>query len=458
MKSVLASLSLANLCLVRIWVELLGDHIEPPPTIWYAAALLNLVLLTALIWAVARWGGALGRSLLALAGFALLAKEFTLSAGHDDAAWKGSLATVVESGLRRGWLWPAALILLGMLGWLVWRTQLRWIAPVLVMLSPIVFVTAGQASWKVIRPGRASASAPRPGLPSAPLNAGPRIVVILFDELDERLAFTARPSGLRLPALDAFRQQSVVFRQAFSPSDGTQVSVPLILGRVFERSSLGGHRAGIAGWYIPYCQKYGAFVESCQAWPMDRQLNSYGSGLFQVCRNQLRSFFESSLYSLFGQSLSVEAHVRTVLEMEEAAARLAARPDLDLVFLHLPTPHTPFIFNTERRDLSARNQNAQGYFANLELADRIFSRIQAQLMAGGLWTRTHVLVTGDHGFRQAHRFGYPKETLHVPVMWKPAGQVAPRTVQQRFETRGLGSLVSRLLNNEAAETLLAGYP
>ena len=454
----LVALSLANLLLIRIWTELLGERLEPTPPVWCAAALVNLALLTALIWAVIRWGSDLGRGVLTVVSVTLLAKELALSAGHAAASWKATAAGVIESGMRRGWLWPAALLALALLAWVAWRTRrVEWTASALVMLSPMVFVTAGRAGWQVL----VQPPAPKTLTQSAntAFRPGPRVVWIIFDELDERVAFTQRPAALHLPALDAFRAESIVFRQAISPSNSTVISIPALLGQVFERPGL---RAGLVGWHLSYCRDYGSRLANCQAWAMDRQLNSYGQGLANVVRNQWRSLFESSLYSFFGQSLALEAHARTVVEMEEAAAGLAARRDLNLVFLHLPTPHSPYIYDAVRRDLSATNQDARGYLGNLELADRVFASIRASLTASGLWSQTHVLVSGDHGFRQAYKIGYSGEDRHVPFMWKPAGQVKPRQLDQRFETGGVGGgtaeLVSRLLDGENAESVLARYP
>ena len=454
MRSWLVALSLANLLLIRIFTELLGEHTQPAPPVWYAAALVNLLLLTAFIWMVARWAGAWGRGILALSGAALLAKELTISLGHEAAAWKGFAAELVEAALRQGWLTLAVIAALILMAWVSWRTPLRWVPAALLMLSPVVVVTAGQTAWHLTQPPvaqpRFKATSPNP-----PASTGPRVVWIVFDELDERVAFSQRPATLRLPALDAFRAESIVFRQAFSPSNSTAISIPRMLGHVFERPDL---RAGLVGWHLPYCQDYGRHLASCQAWAMDRQLNSYGSGIFNVVRNQWRSLFESSLYSFFGQSLALEAHARTIVEMEDAAARLAARPDLNLVFLHLPVPHPPFIYHSGRGDLSASNQDARGYLANLELADRLFARIRLSLTKSGLWPQTHVLVTGDHGFRQAYRLGYSRQDLHVPLMWKPAGPAKPRQVDERFETSRTAALVSRLLKGENAESAVARYP
>ncbi len=464
-RTFVAALSLANLLLVRLWVELLGDFAGAIPRVRYGAALLDLALLTGAIWAAARWGGLAARLLLAVLSTALIAKEVTISVGQDVAAWKMGAAGVVDTALRQGWFWPVALAAIGGLGCVAWRTELRWASGLLVTLSPIALVTAGQVAWRLLMPTppailadstslRRTATPPRPAR-RVVTQPGARVVWILFDELDERVAFSQRREGLRLPALDAFRAGSIVYRQATSPSNATSDSVPQILGQVFE---LPGLRAGVVGWYIPYCDVFAAHLVDCQDWAMDRQINSYGDTLPQVTVNHFRSLLESSLYSLLGQSLAVQAHVRTVQAMEREAGRTATRPDLQLVFLHLPAPHTPFVYRPAQKDFGAANQNSSGYLNNLALADRLFAGVRGRLEEAGMWATSHVIVTGDHGYRQANRLGYPPFDRHVPWMWKPAGQFRPQAVDRPFETRRAAGFVHRLLAGDSTEAVLAGYP
>lgn len=458
LKSALVALSLANLCLIRIWVGLLGTGTSTgtggtPPKEWFAAALLNLALLAALFWIARRWPTA-----VAFAAGALIAKELVLVLAGGGQRWQGQVATLVETGLRQAWLIPLGILLLAAAGWTVsWireRKQLAWLPSFLLALSPIVPVTAGQAAWHLLAPLPLAAKQP-PAKPSAMAHefAPHPFVWIVFDELDERVAFSQRPTGVNMPELDRFRNEAIVFRQAFSPANATSISIPTLLGKLLERPHL---RAGVVGWYLPYCRDYA--LARCQAWPMNRQVNSYGpglrGGLGRVVANQLRSLFETSLYSVFGQSLAVQAHVRTVEEMEEAAVRLVADPYLDLVFIHLPAPHPPFV----GPHLTAANQDARGYLVNLALADRIFGKIRAGLTATGRWHHAHVLVTGDHGYRQAQKLGYPPEDRHVPWMWKPAGTVPPRQSSQPFETSRTAELIARLLEGDTPQSVLARYP
>ncbi|MBY0505211.1 MAG: sulfatase-like hydrolase/transferase [Bryobacteraceae bacterium] len=441
----LAALSLANLCLLRIWVGLLG---EPVPRAWYAAALLNLLLLSLLFWTISRF--TLGRWIAGVAGLALITKEATLASGQD--ALLKPVAQMMEAGLRQGWLLPAAALGASLAAWLLWRLPTRWILSALLILSPVVAVTAGPVAWRLAFSPAPPSPAFRPS--TAPGLRHGTVVWILFDELDERVAFTARPAGLRLPALDAFRAESVVFREARSPANSTAVAIPLMLGNLLERPGL---RTGLIGWYLPYCQTYPALA-SCQAWPMDRQRNSYGHTLGAALRDQLRSFFESSLYSVFGQSLAIEAHVRTILAMEEASVRLVQAPGYDLVFLHLPTPHSPYVYDAARGTLSATNQDARGYLGNLQVADRLFAKVRESLERAGRWRDTHVIVTGDHGYRQAQKLGYPPDDLHVPWLWKPPGESRAREVRQPFATRDAAAFVGHLLDGDAPESVLARYP
>lgn len=394
---------------------------------------------------------------LGLLSSALILKELVLSAGQDSDRWRGRVAALVETGLRQGWAWPLGLLGLAGLGWLISRARWTWISQSLLILTPIVAVTAGQVLWRMLTLAPPSPLAPRVAHSPATsaTGKGAPVVWIVFDELDERVAFAQRPAGLSLPALDAFRAEAVTFLNAQSPANATAISIPAMLSHLLERPGL---RAGIAGWYLPYCRTYAPYLQQCRQWPMNRQMNSYGHGLLTVMKNQGRSLLETSLYSAFGQSLAIQAHIRTILEMEQAAARMAADPNLDLVFLHLPAPHPPFVYDPARRDLSARNQDARGYLANLQLADRLFATIRARLERDGLWANAHVLVTGDHGYRQATRLGYPPGDRFVPFLWKPAGRVPPRQIATPFETHHTAALVNRLLEGEAAESVLARYP
>ena len=66
----------------------------------------------------------------------------------------------------------------------------------------------------------------------APLKRTPpslrRVVWLVFEELDQRIAFEARPPGLGLPELDRLRRESLYADAARPPAGTTEVVVPAL--------------------------------------------------------------------------------------------------------------------------------------------------------------------------------------------------------------------------------------
>ena len=74
--------------------------------------------------------------------------------------------------------------------------------------------------------------------------------------------------------------------------------------------------------------------------------------------------------------------------MREEAQRYAADPSLQLVFLHLPTPHPPHFYDRHSRTFTGRSPGAAGsYPDSLALADLILGEIREAMTRAGLWTR-----------------------------------------------------------------------
>ena len=98
-------------------------------------------------------------------------------------------------------------------GW-VWRRQILTLTPrVIRICAPLFFlvlINVGIAIDK-LNPERlfeypqVVGAAPKPEK-----SAANRVVWIIFDELDERVAFRDRPKEVEMPALDRFRNESTV--------------------------------------------------------------------------------------------------------------------------------------------------------------------------------------------------------------------------------------------------------
>ena len=98
---------------------------------------------------------------------------------------------------------------------------MKIISGALIIFSPFALLTLGQASWKAIESFGENTLMPnrtKMEVLDKPVSKLQRVIWILFDELDLRLAFINRPDNVNLPEFDQFRSQSLFATQGLSHS------------------------------------------------------------------------------------------------------------------------------------------------------------------------------------------------------------------------------------------------
>jgi arylsulfatase A-like enzyme len=78
--------------------------------------------------------------------------------------------------------------------------------------------------------------------------------------------------------------------------------------------------------------------------------------------------------------------------------RMLRNPSLNLVFIHIPVPHPPGIWDTRDKRFTLENSN---YIDNLALADATLGQIRSVMEEQGNWDSSTVLISGDHPYRPA---------------------------------------------------------
>ena len=306
----------------------------------------------------------------------------------------------------------------------------------LILLFPLVPFLLVEASWVLAHsPGlgsRVSASAGERGASGLPVaaRASQRVVWIIFDEMDYRLAFES-PARHRLPEFEQLASHSLSAVSAYPPGGRTMISVPALLsGRmvtssnavdasdvlvsyegatsavrwnthqtIFDLERQMGWRTAVAGWYLPYSRIFGADIEAWQDQTWRLGLNPHRPFL-RLLTDGLRVMAEGRSQSILGRSLTVEEHQRIAREVTTEAARRAANPALDLVFLHLPIPHAPFFYDASTGQESASPRHAPGYLDQLQLADRVLGQIRRAMKEAGVSATSTLVVSSDHWYRE----------------------------------------------------------
>ena len=464
-KDALVALSLANLCFGNAWYYLLVlDETTHGYYSKYAISASHLIALVANIalFALLLWYGALlvRRSSdrrvhfvgdIALCATLLVSLDFVRLHlfYHAYMVW-------VWPVLRHGWI--AFIVAAAMLAIVSrWhRLAARLAKMIIVFCLPLAVFTLAKAGLMFL----SVEWAPRAeAVPSASPLFKPvpprRVVWIIFDEMDQRVAFRQRPPGLQLPELDRLRRESFVANNAYPPNSGTQLSMPaLITGQmvvdarissrddlmlslangqqigwsqmpnVFSRARELGFNTALVGWHHPYSRILGPALNDCDWYPNPTYSKTRAPTLSGSMRLQIRAIFpkiRSNFVELYRSSL-------------EKSRPLATDPRYGLVLLHLFPPHAPTIYRRDTGQLILYGtRQATGYLDNLALADRTLGELRRAMESAGVWTNTWVLISADHWWREA-RLLDEKMDHRIPFILKPAGASAGQVYPSPFCT------------------------
>jgi hypothetical protein len=445
-RDALACLSLANLYCLNLWLEAGNTgfdyyrRLRPTATIVLSIVVLVLLGGTA-FWAAVqawrRWAGPWARW-LAVAGiaFALLV-PFQILRRHVLAGILDSLDDAVGSGLTRIAL---ALAGTGFVVWLAARTErvAHHLASVLILLLPLAPILAIQSAIVQARrlPPTAYSGVVR-DVEENPVRT--RLLVMVFDEWDQRLTFERRPARIALPRIDQLRAQafaatrvigggylgvtnsigSILTGERLRSVEPRSVGVELDGSRllrtdpaaawadratIFSRLQSLGISSSIVGWYVPYCRLLSEWVNSCSWEPgasiyarreMLQDL-SLAEQVSALARRQVHLFPLADELQLDG----TEDERRELLSEEFARLERqfdASVGDSEVVYVHWPIPHPLGLPNAAPAADTPAN-----YFDNLVAMDALLGRIEQRLRQRKEWDDVTLILTSDHSLRPGY--------------------------------------------------------
>lgn len=512
----LTAFSLGTLCFIRRWYDL--ENLQPRGLDYFRDAPGDLTLLASTIVAA-----------LLLAAFFWVAWFLVERSGWQPLRAFAQFCFIVIlmypiESVRRYWntitdhfdygsnisLWVVEAILAGGLVMLLLGNRrilkpARHVLLVLLLLFPALMI-----DFVMNRLGaeQLDVYAPRASAPLLPPRAAgaPRLIWMVFDELDQHLAFDRRPAYLKLPELDRLRAESVYATRAQETSTFTAIALPsLIAGRVFSnaqaldantldliprgatqpvdwrnepsvftRARALGVNSALAGWHHPYCRVLGDQLVDCFALPSTHSSSGLAeealashSGVWATVMWLFHWQFINARNILTFQPPGTEnlrdfeiqrGQQQQYFQIRNNAYRLAADPRVGLLLIHFPTPHMFPIYN--RREGNFHITSSLDYFDNVALVDRTLGELRHVLEQAGLADRTALLLTADHGLRPGAwigRIGWTAELDQltgrrppsvVPFILKLPGQDQSIEVQQPFCNVVAGDLALNVLDGK----------
>jgi arylsulfatase A-like enzyme len=297
----------------------------------------------------------------------------------------------------------------------------------------------------------------------------------VFEELDQRITFEARPTGLELAELDRLRRESLYADVAHPPAATTEVTIPsLITGRpvvavaplnpgdleltfgdgktaqwssqptVFSRARALGYDTALVGWHLPYPRVLGSSLGVVHWRPSVAYDQARGDTFIAAFVNQWASLVPpANRRRLLSQR---------VAELTNLAIRTAADDRFGLVFLHLPVPQPPGIYDraTQRRTAWNFSGVGESYFDNLALADRIVGDLRRGLDRARLGDRTWIVLSSTRSWSASKAYDGQTDP-RVPFLVRPPEGGRSRHVDVVFGTLATHDLVLAILRGSISD-------
>jgi hypothetical protein len=284
------------------------------------------------------------------------------------------------------------------------------------------------------QPDESAASIHLPTL--AHIGSSQRIIWILFDELSYDQTLDHPAPGVKLPNLDRLRTVSVSFSRLKPAGFFTEAIIPsLFLGRRIDRvrssvhgdlwykeeskdqwrafeqnatlfalAQRSGWSSGVSGTYNPYCHILASVLSACSWEPsLSLPMEQFGAAEQKSALANAAVLPNALLAKLTNSSAEPEdAHIVEYRNVMVRTQALIENEQVSFVFLHLPVPHPPGIYDRERHML----RSGGTYLDNLVLADETLGALLNEIGATSSASRTTVIVSSDHSWR-------------IPI-WRPA--------------------------------------
>jgi hypothetical protein len=504
LRRLLVCLAFATCCFLNAWVAFaegqsayFARH-DPFHAIAVPVLCWEIVLTSGIfaVWEFCRWRG-LNRALLL---HALFLASCSVPLGIVAVAALRLSPFDLVPIIRKPLFWPVALIIaIAPLIFAVLRpyTASHFMQATFLYSWPVLGLVLVQAARGPLLRYPQAAYADGPLAPA--LNSPPppvRVVWVIFDELSQTIGFGNRPPDLHLPNFDRLRSESFYATSAKAPGRSTQISMTaLILGEqvveavpqgpdnlevrirsrpepfawgstpnVFDTARALGFNTALVGWYQPYGRLLNRSLTKCYwtaGWLVPGIEEPFQCQLLpSAMRDRAKQQFVSlplvgHMPGVFPETYQLEEKRRRFSYLLDRAREIVADPTIGLVLLHLPIPHPPAIYSRSKGMMTVKG--GVGYLDSVALADQTLGDLRRTMEQVGLWDRTALLVSADHGWRTNIWRGAPDwtgeeeaasrdDTSGIPFLLKLPGWTSGVTYIKPFDTVVTRQIITSILS------------
>jgi len=315
------------------------------------------------------------------------------------------------------------------------------------------------------------------------------VFFFIFDEWSfSRTTHNGQPIP-RLKHLNVFNKTSIFFKNAYSPSFKTSLSLPRIIfqtnndlvmdprgllwiqndnmipaesvSNIFHFFKNQGYYTGLLGFNMPYNKFVGGrldYIKSMRQNPFGKsfleRILTVGISNARRCVDPIgRAIFPVAYrYVLSRHWFKINQEIKADFEFI-----VNSWPRKSFYFFHWPIPHGPFIFNPDGRFNWPWLPDPEHYENNLKYLDNLIGELVHYLKRHKKYENALIIITSDHSWKSdpdaVYHSNTPKrkfienheELRHVPLMIKLPGQTENVIVDNKFELIELYGLIEQVI-------------
>ncbi len=358
--------------------------------------------------------------------------------------------------------------------WPPFRAFLSFLAPALIAVPLAFLLDARVARLNDAEP-------PPPPAPAIP--AREPVIVVIFDALSASALVdeSGRVNARRYPRLAALAEDSVWFTDASTVARWTVEAVPAMLTGDYPRPGrlptfadhprnlftvLGGSYRVVASEVVDLCPRgLNAYPAHLPSLPRRLAVLASDLGLVYLHRTLPERFARrlppvDRAWGGFADPGAGLAH--EIDRFHDFLNNLEAEGEPTLYFLHVVIPHKPYLYlpsgklfrrqvskflrprqladpgtsEEPRLELESRIFTYKRYLFQVGLVERLIGELVDRLRQLGLYRRSTLVLTGDHGGRN-EALDMPDDVFFVPLLIKPPGAEAGRVERRPVSTLDL---------------------
>lgn len=356
----------------------------------------------------------------------------------------------------------------------------RYAANFCLLFSPVTFIVSAQVlSWQSWHdPPRTDFAVRNAAGPRAP------VFLFVFDEWSRARSMTGGEFRSFFKNVRRLCEQAIVFREARSPGDDTEYSLPRLIYQcdssfvvrdgqtywkeqdkevltrnvpsLFQLAREQGYNAYMVGWFLPYRRILGDQVDYCRVYRGYRQGDGVPAEMVCALFRSMRFWTDpvsQRVWKLLYPRARAE-HFRRVNTRirQEMLDILNDCPTNTFALFHVPLPHDPYIWDADGAYRGpSKEAPSVGYERNLKYLDVYIGQVLEQLRATGKFDDALIIITSDHSWRKdsepTMREGQQWQRK-VPLIIKLPGQRSGCVIEEEFCTNRLKPLFEAVFAGE----------